>query len=191
MKKIFLLTLFITGSLAASAQTYFGGKAGINVATLSLTSRVYNPRLAYHAGFYYMQKIEEQYGLQFELQYSLQGARDASIQNRRISYHYLHVPALVKFYFDNEVFLSVGPQLSYLMKAKSVEEGFKEDVTSNVKMFDLSMLVGTGKETDFGNFGLRFGWGFFNTSGGSVGNTTVFRNLLMQIYVGFKIKDLE
>lgn len=191
MKKVYLICLISISSLAASGQIYLGGKGGLNVSTLSLSSGVYNPRLGYHAGLYYMQRIEEQYGLQLELQYSLQGARDATIQDRRLAYNYLHLPVLVKFYFDNDIFLSVGPQLSYLLKANSVEEGFKQDITSNVRSFDLSILVGTGKETDFGNFGLRFGWGALNTSGGSVGNSVVFRNLLMQLYVGFKIKDLE
>ena len=191
MRKLIFTFLACLSMSMAYAQIDWGAKAGLNVASLSFNSGVYSPRMGYHAGLYYKQRIEEQYGLQIELQYYLQGARDATIDERKLSYNYLHLPMLLKFYFAEDVFLSVGPQVSYLLKAQTNEEGFKEDITSGLRKWDLSILLGMGKEVDFGNFGARFGWGAFNTSGGSVGSSVVYRNLLLQFYIGFNIQNLD
>jgi hypothetical protein len=182
--------LLLLLSFSTHGQVAWGIKGGLNVSTLGTNSNVYTPRLAYHTGIYYRQRLEQQYGLQFELQYSQQGARDATIFNRRLSYNYLHLPILMKFYLAQDAFIAVGPQVSYLLKANSVEEGFKQDITEGLRKWDLSVVVGLGKEGDFGNYGFRFGWGVFNTSGASVGTSSlVFRNLLLQLYVGFKLQE--
>ena len=183
----FLLIL----STTVEAQIAWGIKGGLNVSTLGANSSVYTPRLGYHAGIFYKQRLEPQYGLQFELQYSLQGARDATINNRRLSYNYLHLPLLIKFYFRQDGYFSIGPQVSYLLRANSVEEGFKDNITDGLRKWDISVMVGLGKEVDWGNFGARFGWGALNTSGASVASAVVFRNLLLQFYVGFKLQDLN
>ena len=191
MRKLIFTFLACLSLSLTYAQVDWGAKGGLNVSTLSLNSGVYKPRMGYHAGLYYRQRIEQQYGLQLELQYSLQGARDATIDDRTLNYNYLHLPILLKFYFAQDVFLSVGPQVSYLLKAQTKEEGFKEDITDGVRRWDLALLIGMGKDADFGNFGARFAWGAFNTSGGSVGSNVVYRNLLLQFYVGIKIQDLD
>ena len=96
------------------------------------------------------------------------------------------------FYFAESTFAEVGPQVGYLLNASYRETGFKEDRTEQVKRWDLLALVGLGHETESGaSMGLRFGWGFLNTSGGSVGNAIVFRTLLFQAYIGIKLKEFE
>lgn len=188
-KKIFF-AIFIFASLQAQAQVVLGLKAGLNVATLG-TSSTYQPRLAYHAGAYYSQHIEEQYGVQIGLQYSLQGARVMNSANGRLSYNYLSVPILLKLYFAESLYAEVGPQVAYLMSAKYIETGFKEDKTGSVKRWDFLGMVGFGHETDSGgNMGLRLGIGFTNPAG-VVGAAFVPRNLILQGYIGFAIKDLN
>ena len=183
-----LVTLIFSASV--QAQILFGGKGGINVSTLG-TSGLYKPRLGYHAALFYSQHLEAQYGWQFELQYSLQGARDAAITNGRLAYHYLSLPVVLKLYFKESVFAEVGPQVSYLAGAKYSQPGFKEDKSSEVRRWDFLGVVGFGYETETGtNMGLRVGVGFLNTSGASVGSSAIFRNLFLQAHVGFKIKEL-
>lgn len=190
IKKALLLILMVA-SLQASAQVVWGLKGGINVSTLG-NSEQYKARLGYHAGTFYSQHIEEQYGWQIGLQYSLQGARDAQNNDGRLNYHYLSLPLVMKFYFAGNTFAELGPQVGYLLSANYSETGYKEERTELVKRWDLLGLIGLGHETDSGaSMGLRFGWGFLNTSGGSVGNTVVFRNLLFQVYVGIKLKEFE
>ena len=147
--------------------------------------------MGYHIGTYYSQHIEEQYGWQIGLQYSLQGSRLNNGVNGRLSYHYLSLPILMKLYFAESTYAEIGPQLAYLLSAKYKETGFEEDKTSTVKRFDILAMAGIGHETDWGgSAGLRFGFGFTNTSGASVGGSTVFRNLLFQAYVAFNIKEI-
>ena len=101
------------------------------------------------------------------------------------------MPLVMKIYFKESTFIEVGPQLSYLVSAAYKETGFKEDRTDEVNKWDVMALIGMGHETESGaSMGLRFGWGFLNTSGGSVGNTVVFRNLLLQLYVGIRLKEI-
>ena len=183
--------ILMLASVQASAQVVWGLKGGANVSTLG-NSVQYKPRLGYHLGTFYSQHIEEQYGWQIGLQYSLQGARDAANTNGRLSYHYLSLPLVMKFYFSGNTFAELGPQVGYLLSANYSEEGFKEERTELVKRWDFLGLIGLGHETESGaSMGLRFGWGFLNTSGGSVGNAVVFRNLLFQAYLGIKIKEFE
>lgn len=178
-------------SVQASAQVIWGLKGGANVSNLG-NSTQYQARFGYHVGTFYSQHIEEQYGWQIGLQYSLQGARDGINPDRRLSYHYLSLPLVMKIYFNGKTFAELGPQVAYLLSAKSIETGFEEDLTGAVNRWDLLGVIGMGHETESGaSMGLRFGYGFFNTSGGSVGNTVVFRNLLLQLYIGFKLKEFD
>jgi len=186
---LFLILIFF--SFQAPAQIYWGLKGGANVSTLG-TSSGSKPRLGYHLGTYYSQHLEEQYGWQIGLQYSLQGSRVENGANGRLRYNYLSMPILMKLYFAESTYAEIGPQIAYLMSAKYKETGFEEDKTSSVKRWDFLAMGGIGHETEWGgNAGLRFGFGFTNTSGATVGSSTVFRNLLLQLYVSFNLKEIE
>ena len=191
MRKILIIIGLIITSHFSNAQILLGVKGGLNISTLS-TSSLYKPRLGYHAGIFYSQHLEDQYGWQIGLQYSLQGARDAATSNGRLAYHYFAVPLVLKLYFKETVYAEVGPQVSYLLGAKYREEGYVDDRSSGVRKWDFLGIIGFGHETESGiNMGLRFGIGFLNTSGASVGNSVVFRNLLLQAHIGFKLTDLN
>ena len=187
-----VFALLIFASTQVQAQVVMGLKGGLNVTTLG-TSSSYQPRLAYHLGGYYSQHIEEQYGVQIGLQYSLQGARvNTGVSGSRVSRHYLSAPFLMKFYFSDNIYAEAGPQVAYLLKATYVESGITpDDQTDTVKRWDFLGMVGFGHETDSGgNMGLRLGIGFTNPAG-VVGADFVPRNLILQGYIGFAIKDLD
>ncbi|MEN8248719.1 MAG: porin family protein [Bacteroidota bacterium] len=189
--KVLIHILLITLPIPSLAQVSWGAKGGASVTTLG-TSNIYQPRLAYHAGLYYAQHLEDQYGMQFELIYSLQGARVNNGANGRLNYHYITVPAVLKLYFKETIYAEVGPQIAYLLKATYKETGFEEDRTSSVKKFDFLGLIGFGKDTDMGgSMGIRLGVGATNPAGASVGNTFVPRNLFMQFYVALPINEFE
>lgn len=191
MRLTLLIVLVFASSFSSRAQILLGAKAGLNVSTLS-TSSLYKPRIGYNAAFFYSQHLESQYGWQFELQYSLQGARDAASTNGRLAYHYLALPVLLKLYFKPSIYAEIGPQVSFLVGAKYKEMGFEDDRSAGVRKWDFLGMIGFGHETDYGTtFGLRFGLGFLNTSGASVGNSVVFRNLVLQACVAFPLKELD
>lgn len=190
MKKLILICFIVFPSVV-SAQITWGIKGGANATTLGDFSSAYAPQLRLHAGFYYQQRLEQQYGLTAELLFSMQGARSKNISRQYLGYNYALMPILMKFYFVNDMYAEVGPQFGYLLFANFHDDGYVENITENVKRFDFSALIGVGKEVDFGNFGARFGLGLTNASGASVGSDTVFRNLLLQIYVAYRVKTLE
>lgn len=190
-KGVILLCICALFNAQSFGQVILGAKGGLNVSTLG-TSSLYKPRLGYHLGIYYSQHLEEQYGWQIGLQYSVQGARDATLVNGRLNYHYLSMPLVLKLYFSGPTFAEIGPQVGYLLGASYTETGFKDDRSDVVRKWDILGLVGFGFETDSGTtMGLRFGVGFLNTSGASVGNAVVYRNLLLQAHIGFKIKEMD
>lgn len=191
LQKMVLVLLIVLLPAYGYSQVTWGAKGGANITTLGGFNSGNNPQLRAHGGFFYQQHIESQYGLAIELQYSIQGARAANISRRYFAYHYLNLPVLLKFYTANTVYIAVGPQLGYLLFAQFHDDGFKQNITDQVKRFDFAGVLGAGKETDFGNFGARAGFGFTNTSGASVGNSVVFRNLFLQLYVGVTIGQLN
>jgi len=189
--RLLLVSIITFFALQSEAQISWGFKGGANVSSLG-TSGQYQPRLGYHFGGYYTQHIEEQYGWQVGLQYSLQGAGVPNTANGRLSYHYINLPLVMKLYFAGSTYAEIGGQVAYLFDAQYREAGFKESKTNSVEPWDFLGLAGVGHETDAGgNIGLRFGFGFTNPSGASVGNEFVPRNLFLQIYFGFKIKEFK
>ncbi len=190
MKKLLIISLLLA-PLFSFGQITWGAKGGTNITTLGEFNSGNSPQLRLHAGFYYQQRLEQQFGIVAELQYSMQGARAANISRRYLAYNYLNLPVLIKFYNINDVYFEIGPQFGYLLSAKFHDDGFTENVKANVKNFDFTGLIGGGKDTDFGNYGARAGFGFTNTSGGSVGNAVVFRNIFLQFYVGFTLGQLN
>jgi len=190
MKKILLIIILIS-PMYSFGQITWGAKGGANITTLGDFGSGNTPQLRMHAGFYYQQRVEQRFALIAELHYSMQGARAANISRRYLAYNYLNLPLLVKFYNQNDVYFEIGPQLGYLLFANLHDDGFTQSVTSQVKRFDFTGLIGGGKDTDFGNYGIRAGVGFTNTSGGSVGNVVVFRNIFLQLYVGFTLGQLK
>lgn len=190
MKKLILICFIVFPSVVF-AQITWGVKGGANATTLGDFSSIYAPQLRLHAGVYYQQRLEQQYGLSAELQFSMQGARAKYVSRQFLAYNYALLPILLKFYFANDLYTEIGPQFGYLLTAKFHDDGLVDNISDDVKRFDFSALIGVGREVDFGNFGARFGFGLTNTSGASVGSDTVFRNLLLQIYVAYRVKTLE
>jgi len=190
MKKT-LITGLLLFPFFAFSQITWGAKGGANITTLGDFGSGNSPQLRMHAGFYYQQRVEQRFGLIAELHYSMQGARATNISRRYLGYNYLNLPLLIKFYNINDVYFEIGPQFGYLLFANLHDDGFTQSVTDQVKRFDFTGLIGGGKETDFGHYGARAGFGFTNTSGGSVGNAVVFRNIFLQLYVGFTLGQLN
>ncbi len=190
MKKLLFIIILLFPFLGFSQITW-GVKGGANITTLGEFGSGNSPQLRMHAGFYYQQRLEQRFSLLAELQYSMQGARAANISRRYLAYNYLNLPILVKFYNNNDIYFEIGPQFGYLLFANLHDDGFTQSVTDNVKRFDFAGLLGGGKDTDFGNYGARAGFGFTNTSGGAVGNAVVFRNIFLQLYVAYTLGKLK
>src|SRR5688572_29489175 len=123
MKKVFcFLSTALLSLLAVSAQeTHFGLKAGLNVASASVSpGSDYKSKAGLHVGGLAHIHLSKNFALQPEVVYSMQGGkRDDDI---KLKLNYLNIPLLVQYMTDNGFRLQTGPQLGILVTAKT-EEG--------------------------------------------------------------------
>lgn len=158
MKRIVFLFCFLSLTVAASAQQ-LGIKAGVTYATFKGdNAKNYDHRLGYAAGLFYQQHINELIGLQIEALYTSRGAQNefregSNTIEDRFRYNYVDVPLLLHVSAGG-LFFDLGPQASFLAKARQIREvipdggnsttTIKTDVTDNPYTIDLGYAAGIG-----------------------------------------------
>ncbi|WP_162425840.1 porin family protein [Pontibacter pudoricolor] len=152
MKKIVLLFCFFSLTFAVSAQQ-LGIKAGGTYATFKGDdAKNYDHRVGYAAGLFYQQHINELIGIQLEAIYTSRGAqREAASTEDRFRLNYVDVPLLLHVSAGG-LFFDLGPQASFMVKAKRVTEttnnnttvSTKTDITDHPYSIDLGYAAGIG-----------------------------------------------
>lgn len=181
MKKIVLLCSMLCIALLSHAQVSlkFGVKAGLNVSDYTADAASITQSLTgVHAGVLVRLKVLGMLAIQPELLYSTQGAKyDFSIgsiaMQGKEKTSYLAIPIMVKFYPLMGLNLQAGPQLGFLLSAKTNGE----DVKDTYKSTALSFQLGAGYDFDFGlGIDARYGIGLTNIAdaGGAVMKNNVF-----------------
>ena len=163
------LTLLVCKMASAQGVT-FGVKAGANLSTLKTDLDGEKYLLGYHFGGLADIKFSEKFSIQPELLYSLEGAKiDDSFSfedegttfgidyKEDIKLAYLQLPVMFKYQVAKNLNLEAGPQIGYLLSAKS-----DYDVTLR---FDGEVMTDSGSEkikdqVKSLNFGLNFGLGY-------------------------------
>lgn len=203
MKKLLPVLLLV---IASPAFSQWGGglKAGLNIANfIGEDADGADPRIGYHIGGYMTKSITESFSFQPELIVSSVGTKteesgydpdflgDYSIK-ATIILTYLSAPIMFTYNISDKVNLQAGPQLSYLMAAKT-----KYDIESDLITDSGSEGVKDQfKAIDFGlNFGLGVNFGVVNASARySLGLTEIpdesanLKNSVIQISLGYKIE---
>jgi hypothetical protein len=190
MKKFLSLFAFV-GLLAvgANAQGISGGvKLGMNLAnqTISADGFTVSPsfRTSIHAGGYVTVMVSEKFGVQPEILYSGQGAKNGSYSFKA---NYISVPVLLRLNFTPVFSVHAGPQIGIMMSAKEEIEGGGEsvDVKDDYKSTDVGVAAGLGVDLPMGlNFGFRFVKGMTN-----IADTDNYKqkNYALQFSVGYKL----
>jgi len=114
MKKIFVVTILFV-ALFADAQIKIGIKAGPNFSDLdgSLSTKT---RTGFHAGAVLEIQAFQNFSIQPEFLYSMQGAKIDIAGVKDINFSYITVPLLAKFYLLTDTFsIEAGPQFSFLV----------------------------------------------------------------------------
>ena len=193
MKKLFIaFSLIVTGTIAV-AQTHvqLGLKGGLNVSNIMGDNFDYNPRASFHAGGLAHIHLNKQWALQPELVFSAQGSKYSNSGNDYITkLDYLNVPFLFQFMTASGFRVETGPQLGFLLKARSkVNEGVNNNVNDAFKPVDFSWAIGAGFLFPSG-FGLdaRYNAGIskINENGGAN-----LRNSVFQFGVFYQFPHLE
>lgn len=169
---------------AATAQdTHWGVKAGLNTALLtSDDDNETEYRLGLHLGGLAHIHLTGKFALQPELMYSAQGGkRELAGQDAKTHLHYLNLPVLVQYMFQNGFRLQAGPQVGFMLKAQSQRGDVEVDVGDNFKAVDLSLPVGVsylGKK----GLGVDLRWAFGLSNINDVGNDRpILRNQVGQL----------
>ena len=164
-----------------------GIKAGINVSSLGKNDNGLESRIGYLFGAVFLTPITEDLELQSELVYSLQGARDTTITERKRNYTYLNLPVMVNALFLDKFMLQIGGQVGFLLSGKIKDPIGDINVTDQLKRVDFAVIVGLGVDlNDRITSTLRYQFGVNNTVKASPSSITKFQNKVLQISMGIK-----
>ncbi len=204
MKKttIALLLLSLSTSLAAQAQkrgrgssspsVSLGLKAGASLTSLTgADARGFDNRFGFHGGLFANIGLTSLFAFQPELLYSQKGANFANVTDRSLRLHYIDVP--LAFHVNTGgLFFEAGPQVGFLVGAKSQVGSALVDVKGGYNDVDFGYLFGLGYQLKHGlGVGLRYNGGFTNIDKATtIGNTTFqtrARNSAFQLYLTYSV----
>lgn len=143
MKKIIVSGFLLLAGLSVFAQDpKFGAKAGLNIARTNNTLNGKSDfKAGLNAGFLAHIHLTPAFSLQPELVYSNQGGK---VGNVNLSLHYINVPLLLQYNFDNGFRIQGGPQVGFLVGVTDKIDGTSSNVfdDSDFKDIDFSVPVG-------------------------------------------------
>lgn len=143
MKKIslFMTAVFLSAVvMAQNDRVNFGLKAGVNLANLNVED--YDDtemKLGMYAGALAHIHITPNIGVQPEVVYSTQGAKDG---DTKWLIDYVNVPIMLQYMFDNGFRIETGPQVGFLTRAKIEADGEELDIKDDLKKTDISWGFG-------------------------------------------------
>lgn len=162
MKKIILSAIAIMAFAFSNAQeTRFGVKGGLNVSSFA-GGNYYDSKslVGFQVGGFAEIKIIERLSIQPEVLFSTQGAKlEFGNNDFDTKLNYINVPVLAKFYITKQFTVEAGPQLGFLVSAKS--DG--RDAKDAYKSVDTGFNFGAGYNfTDNVSVGIRYTVGLSN-----------------------------
>jgi hypothetical protein len=178
MKKIILTVAAVFAFGVASAQdgggTKFGLKAGLNMSNFTGDADTDGTTSFYVGGLVDI-ALSENFHFQPELQYSMEGAKDASLS-------YLRIPLMAKYYIMEGLNLQAGPQIAFKIAA---EDDMMDEMT---KSMDFGLGIGAAYELPMGLFfDVRYNLGMSNIADGMAADLDMdIKNTSIQIGLGYR-----
>lgn len=169
MKKTIILaaTFFLLAGAASAQKAHFGIKGGMNASSINTdpSNSDLETKIGFNAGLLaHIHSAHSQWAIQPEVYYSAEGAKVKSNDNK-LNLGFLNVPVLVQYMFDNGFRVEAGPQIGFLMNAKSKSGSTTVDVKDNYKSTNFSIPVGVGYLTSMGlGFDARYNFGVSDIS---------------------------
>ena len=208
-KRIIFITFsfIVISNITALSQNFkFGIVAGLDIAKSRYSkipnafsgSQSYNPMIAYNFNGYIGYKKSDSWGFSIEPGFIQKGGKQ-KISNEtyvRLNLNYLQLPILLDYYIFKKLYISLGPELSYLHSAKLKSKEISNNITDSIyKRFELSGIIGLNyKITDYFDIGIRYNHGltytskisWFDDSGKDLGESNEY-NQYVQLNVEYKI----
>ena len=122
MKLSAVFCVLVCFTSVASAHVTYGLKGGVNFSDVVINNIIdpdaesdYKMKAGFHGGFFCIAEVGTRTGLSAELLYSNKGVK--AINN--INLHYISLPVLVRYELKEKFFAEGGPELAYMVAAKS------------------------------------------------------------------------
>jgi hypothetical protein len=159
-----LLLLMMSIHTTHAQKLKYGAVAGMDLTNWISTNlpAEYNssifkePLISYNVNFYMGYRWSDHLGNSIEPGYIRKGIN----RGHKIMLHYVQLPLLTDFYVVDRFFVSIGPELGYLLNAKTNQEGLYNVTDIFDNRIELSGVVGVNYNINK-NFdvGLRFNHG--------------------------------
>jgi len=159
----FLIAFLSIGSVQ-SQHMNIGVKGGLNLSNVVSENSSNGASIAgFHVGLLAHFHLNEQFALQPEVVFSTQGAKlSNSGVETQLNLNYVNIPISLQFMFDNGFRLFAGPQVGFLVGAKSYTNNTESDRNDDFRSFDMGAIFGVSYINPDSNFGIdaRYNYGF-------------------------------
>lgn len=178
----------------------YGLKFGINLADLRTDEKTLSPRSTFHVGIEAEYPLTDKWGVQSELLYSRQGDARRGRTTQGVKFDnttaldYFNIPVIINYYVAEGLYVAMGPQLGFLVRAQLEQTvGFdnrRDNVEENYKNADFSAVFGAGYKTDWGFVvGLRYNLGFTNVLKNPYVYTNQERHSVFQLSMSYRFNS--
>lgn len=176
----------------SSGKVSLGLKAGASLTNLTgADAKGADNLFGFHAGVFANVGLTRLFAFQPEFIYSQKGYTLRNVADYSQRLHYLDVP--LAFHVNTGgLFFEAGPQVGFLISAKSRNGSVTTANTASYNSVDFGYLFGLGYQLKHGlGVGLRYNGGFTNIDkAATFGNTTVqarARNSAFQLYLTYSV----
>jgi hypothetical protein len=144
----FLLTTVLAVILISGAATAqhvnFGIKGGLNFYNVKNDNNVeFDNSVGFHLGLLAHIHLADHFAMQPELVFSTQGANyTIGSTDGELNLDYINLPLMFQYMFDNGFRLQAGPQVGFLINAKSKFGSVNSEVKNNFSNVDLGIGAG-------------------------------------------------
>ena len=185
-----MAAILMTGT-AKAQHVNIGVKAGLNLYTINNDNNAeYDPKAGFHVGLIGHTHLAKQLAFQPEIMYSAQGAKyTIAGTETKLKFGYINIPLMIQYMFDNGFRLQAGPQVGFLVNAKSETNNIDVDVKDNLKPVDFAIGAGVGYVNPASGLGIdaRYNLGLSNINdAGTVKSTN--RGFQLGVFYLFKHK---
>lgn len=157
-----VMSAMLMASSVSAQHVNMGIKGGLNLYSIDGDNSSNNElKPGLHLGFLWHIHKSDNFAVQPELVYSVQGANlPGSV---KLNLGYVNVPILFQYMFNNGFRLEAGPQIGVLLHAESELSGNSDNVKDDFKSIDIALAGGIGYVSPSG-FGLdaRYNYGLSN-----------------------------
>lgn len=170
-----IASILISGIVNAQ-HVNFGVKGGLNFYNIQNDDNSkYDMKTGIHLGLLGHIHLDKSIAVQPELVYSSQGAKYTSNNvDYKLKLGYINLPVMLQYMFNNGFRLEAGPQLGFLISAKSETNNTSIKVNDNFKTVDFAVGLGVGyiKPSTGLGVGFRYNAGLSNINENSTVKST-------------------